>query len=88
MESLSLSTDFLRMPQITSATQLFLGVVVLLLIIILAAHTFVLLGRHTFLYRKKPPVNGWNKRFYPAIAALLAFVSGLLWALHVYRSTL
>lgn len=88
MESLSLSTDFLRMPQVVAAAQLFLGAALLLLIIIFTAHTFVLLGRRTFLYHKKPPVDGWNKRFYPAIAGMLMFVGGMLWLLQTYRNSL
>lgn len=88
METLSLSTELLRMPQVVAAAQMFLGFAVLILLVILAAHIFTQLGRKAFLYRKKPPVDGWNRRFYPAITALLVFVVGLLWWLQSYRNSL
>lgn len=53
------------------------------LVLILLAHTAAVLGARTPLYKKKPITLGWNKRFYPAIVLLMAFVAVQLWLVEI-----
>lgn len=61
---------------IVAALFVMVGVVAVLVI----SHSMFILGRKSSLYRKRQPVEGWNKRFYPAASGLILFLLGLgLW---------
>ena len=47
---------------------------------IVISHVMFSLGRKSSLYKKRQPVEGWNKRFYPAASALIVLLLSLgLW---------
>lgn len=46
-------------------------------------HTLYYLGQRTPMYRKKPPVDGWNRRFFSAVIPLLAVLLLLSWGIKV-----
>lgn len=47
--------------------------------VIIISHVMFSLGRRSSLYKKRQPVEGWNKRFYPAASGMivLLFLLGL-----------
>ena len=53
------------------------------LLLITLLHTLTLVGRQTILYKKRQPVDGWSKRFYPAILLLIVILFCVLWLLKV-----
>jgi uncharacterized membrane protein len=53
-----------------------IGVVVAIII----SHIMFSLGRRSSLYKKRQPVQGWNKRFYPAASGMIILLLSLgLW---------
>lgn len=70
------STLFLKLEliQIVGLCIKFLGVAAGFLVIILLLHTISVLGRASPLYRKRQPVAGWNRRFYPACVGLIILI--------------
>ena len=44
------------------------------------SHVMFSLGRKSSLYKKRQPVEGWSKRFYPAASGMILFLLSLgLW---------
>jgi len=41
---------------------------------VIISHVLFSLGRRSSLYKKRQPVAGWNKRFYPAAAAMIVLL--------------
>ncbi len=74
-----------------AVTATFTGLSILLLVVIIILHTLHLLGTQTLLYRTRPPVAGWSKRFYPAclfmIVALLLMMQLLNTWSHILASS-
>lgn len=61
-----------------TVSALFVAVGVIAAIII--SHVMFSLGRRSSLYKKKQPVEGWNKRFYPAASSMIVLLIALgLW---------
>lgn len=60
---------------------------VLGLIMLVIFHGLYYLGRRTPLYRKKPPVDGWNRRFFGAITVLLGVLFVVVWGTGVLVHT-
>lgn len=52
------------------------------LAIIAILHMLYYLGQHTPLYRKKPPVDGWNRQFFVAMTALVTILLLFSWGVH------
>lgn len=44
---------------------------------IVISHIMFSLGRRSSLYKKRQPVEGWNKRFYPAAGGMISLLLGL-----------
>lgn len=80
--------NLITIPEVVGLTQIFLGLVLLLLVIILVGHVVAGIGRRSFLYKKRPPVPGWNRHFYPALVLLFIVVGGLFVLLQFYRRQL
>lgn len=55
------------------------GVMVILAIL----HMLYYLGQRTPLYRRKPPVDGWNRQFFTATTLLVTILLLLSWGVHV-----
>lgn len=85
MKLLELVNDFLHTGQFLSLVQLFLGLALLVVIMIMTAHTLSVLGRKTFLYRKRPAADGWSKRFYPAATLMMLLIGASLWCLQLLK---
>lgn len=65
--------------------QLFRGVLLAsaaLLILLALFHCLYYLGARTPIYRKKPPVDGWNRRFFGALVFLLGALFLVSWGIH------
>jgi hypothetical protein len=60
------------------------GLVACGIVVILLLHTLHLMGQRTPLYGKQKPVEGWNKRFYPAGGFMVIFLLILMWLLNVW----
>jgi hypothetical protein len=55
-------------------------VLVAVVAVIVISHVLFSLGRRSSLYKKRQPVEGWNKRFYPAASGMIIVLLGLgLW---------
>lgn len=52
-------------------------VLVGVLAMVVISHLMFSLGRKSSLYKKRQPVKGWNKRFYPAAAGMILLLLGL-----------
>ncbi|PLS81905.1 hypothetical protein CYG49_00880 [Candidatus Saccharibacteria bacterium] len=50
----------------------------MVLVLIVLAHTLTVFGRRTFLYRKRRPVDNWNRQFYPVAFGLIILVVSLI----------
>lgn len=50
----------------------------LLLFVFIAHSAYIVLGTK-LMYRKKKPIDGWNKKFYPSLLTLTVFVGGVTW---------
>lgn len=62
--------------------QLFRGLLlvsVVLLVLLALFHCLYYLGQRTPMYRRKPPVDDWNRRFFAAIIALLCVLCVVMW---------
>lgn len=86
--ALDIAQSVIHYPQVVTVAQLALGIVLALLIIVLLAHILHSIGRRTILYRAKPPVKNWSKRFYPTIILMFVLISGLLLWLQYYSAHL
>jgi len=55
-------------------------VLVAVVAVIIISHLMFSLGRRSSLYKKRQPVEGWNKRFYPAASGMIVLLLALgLW---------
>lgn len=63
------------------------GLAALAMLAVLLLHTLQTLGNRSFLYRKRQPVAGWSKRFYPACAVLIISLLVIMWLLNVWSHT-
>lgn len=72
----------ISMPEVQALCAGLYGVTLLLLLcvigIFISHSAFVVFGSK-LMYRRKKPVEGWNKHFYPAIFALMIIVCGVAW---------
>lgn len=60
------------------------GLAVCVIVVVSLLHTLHLLGGKTPMYRKHVPVEGWNRRFYPASGIMIIFLLMLMWLLNVW----
>ena len=65
-----------------------LGLTACVIVAILLLHTLHLMGSKTPLYKKREPVEGWNKRFYPVSGFMVIFLLILMWLLNVWSHTI
>lgn len=86
--TIDIAQSLIRIPQVITVAELTLGLVLALLIFVLIGHVLHGLGQQTILYKAKPPVKNWNRRFYPAISLLLVIIAVLLLWLQHYRASL
>lgn len=49
------------------------------LVLIALFHMLYYLGQRTPMYRKKPPIDGWNRRFFAALTVLLIVIFVCVW---------
>lgn len=64
------------------ALQLFRGLLLVCvagLILVVVFHTLYYLGQRTPIYHEKPPVDGWNRRFFGAMAVLFVVLFVVIW---------
>lgn len=54
-------------------------VVIAALILLIVLHSLYGFTRDMPLYRRRPPVDGWNRRFYPAAVMLLMLLACMAW---------
>lgn len=86
--TIDIAQSLIRIPQVITVAELTLGLVLALLIFVLIGHVLHGLGRQTILYKAKPPVKNWNRRFYPVIILLFVILAGLLLWLQHYKTQL
>ncbi len=60
------------------------GLTVFAVTVIALLHTLYIFGNHTVLYRRRQPVEGWSKRFYPACLLLIIMLLIAMWLLNVW----
>lgn len=60
------------------------GLLICVIVVIALLHTLHVAGQSSPLYRKHKPVEGWNKRFYPASGFMVIFLLILIWLLNVW----
>lgn len=87
MEALSRLPGLAYLQPLVAIVVGLLGVVALALIGIMLLHTAHILGRQTALYKKREPVSGWSKRFYPACSSLIIGLLILMWLLSAWSHT-
>ncbi len=54
-----------------------------LLVLVALFHCLYYLGMRTPIYRKKPPVDGWNRHFFAALIPLFVVLLLVSWGVHV-----
>lgn len=52
-------------------------VLVAAVVAIVMSHLLFSLGRRSSLYKKRQPVEGWSKRFYPSAGAMILLLASL-----------
>ncbi|TAH32051.1 hypothetical protein EYC58_05265 [Candidatus Saccharibacteria bacterium] len=52
------------------------------LVMLTVCHVLYYLGRRTPIYRRNPPVDGWNRRFFVATILLTTVLLVLSWGIH------
>ncbi len=72
---------------IVTMTQGLFGAAALVLVMLFMLHTLHALGNKTVLYRKHQPVEGWNRRFYPACILMIIALLVAMWLLNVWSHT-
>lgn len=72
---------------IVTVTQGMFGATALVLAALCLLHTLHLLGNKTILYRSRQPVEGWNRRFYPACILMIIALLVAMWLLNVWSHT-
>lgn len=72
-------------PILKLAINLF-GALAAFLVIVLLLHTISVLGRASPLYRKRQPVEGWNRRFYPACVGMIILILVTMKLLNIWVS--
>jgi hypothetical protein len=60
------------------------GLVICVVAMIMLLHTLHLIGQRTPLYQKHKPINGWNRRFYPASGIMIIILLVIMWLLNVW----
>lgn len=76
--------DLLKYSEFRTLLYLFrsaLLVAVGLLIVTMMLHILHYIGRSNVIYRRKPPVAGWNHRFFPVLFALIAILIVIAWGI-------
>lgn len=80
--------DLLKQHEFHLVLSLFrdsLFLVIGILVVLVLLHVLYYLGQRSPIYRRKPPVANWSRRFFPAlfglVVALLLVIWGLNWLL-------
>ena len=60
------------------------GLAICAIVVVSLLHTLHMLGSRTPLYRKHEPIEGWNRRFFPASGVMIIFLLMLMWLLNVW----
>ena len=74
-------------PEFRLSLQVFSGFLLIMvgvLLLLACLHALYYAGYRTPLYRRKAPVDGWNKRFVPALFALMIVIGGTLVGLQLF----
>lgn len=80
-------TDFIKSADYQPAFHITIaaaGLMACVIVVIALLHTLHVIGQRSPLYRSRTPVEGWNKRFYPASGIMVIFLLILMWLLNVW----
>ena len=76
--------ELVQFPEFRLALELLRGILIAsvgVLAVLALFHTLYFLGQKSPMYRRKPPVDGWNRRFYNMLLFLIIVLLVLAWAI-------